>query len=364
MNVAALSFRLVPATQLVREPHLSRRWDELNARRLDLPFHASAAVGIALEVFGNGREQLVIGETDGAIRCMFVVQRDAWLKWRTFRPSQMPLSAWVAEQGLQLQELARVIQSRALPACLVFSVTEVDPLAAPRLANSLGVSYLDYIPTAWLQLEGSFETYWAERGKNLRQNMKKQRNKLAAEGVQAELRVLTKQAEMQAAVARYGQLESAGWKSSEGTAVHADNSQGRFYTKLFEELAARDECVVFEYLFNGRTVAMDLCLRRAGLLVVLKTAYDEGVGKSLSPAALMREDELKWLFADSGIKRVEYYGRVMEWHTKLTDKSRVLHHLTSYRWNWVHALAQRRRRTAEPTGATQSTSPAEAEVNS
>ena len=65
--------------------------------------------------------------------------------------------------------------------------------------------------------------------------------------------------------------------------------------------------------------------------------------RPLSPAFLLREDELKHIFAGSEIRRIEYFGRRMDWHTKLTDHQRTLYHLTSYRWPLVKKLAHRRR---------------------
>jgi Acetyltransferase (GNAT) domain len=225
----------------------------------------------------------------------------------------------------------------------VLSVTQVDPLQAARHDDERDTWYSDYIDTAWVEIDGSFDDYWAARGKNLRQNMRKQRNKLAADGITTTMRVLREAGDMAGAIARYGVLESAGWKAGEGTAIHPDNDQGRFYTRLLEAAAARGEALVFEYLFGEQTAAINLCLMRGGTLVVLKTTYDERIPKTLSPAFLLREEELRHLHAGHEVRRIEYYGRVMDWHTKLTDRQRTLYHLTTYRWPLLKQLAQRRR---------------------
>jgi hypothetical protein len=163
---------------------------------------------------------------------------------------------------------------------------------------------------------------------------------------------------MAPALARYGALESSGWKAVEGTAIHQDNAQGRFYRQLFEVAAARGEALVCEYLFDDRTVAMNLCLLRKGTLVVLKTTYDESI-KLFSPASLLREEELQEFFAKGRIRRIEYYGRMMDWHAKLTDHKRTLHHLTVYRWPLLKKLSEWRR-TSEGGGvAAPSTAPDE-----
>ena len=105
--------------------------------------------------------------------------------------------------------------------------------------------------------------------------------------------------------------------------------------------------MVYEYLFDERVVAMNLCLARKDVLIVLKTTYDESI-QSLSPAFLLREAELQELFAQGQIRRLEYFGRLMDWHTKWTDQKRTLYHLTQYRWPFLKRLAQGRRRRADP----------------
>jgi hypothetical protein len=70
---------------------------------------------------------------------------------------------------------------------------------------------------------------------------------------------------------------------------------------------------------------------------------------------LLREEELQDIYRQGQIKRMEYFGKVMDWHTKLTDKKRTVYHLTVYRWPFIKKLAEARRRkaaTADPSTAT------------
>jgi hypothetical protein len=67
------------------------------------------------------------------------------------------------------------------------------------------------------------------------------------------------------------------------------------------------------------------------VITLLKTTYDEKM-KSFSPAQLLHEDLFKAIFDRGDVSRVEFFGKVMEWHTRWTDNERVLYHLTAYRW--------------------------------
>ncbi len=339
----AIAWQNLPAAVLQQEHGPSFDWDRLNLRRGSLPFLGSDAIAAALDSFGTGRERLLVGRQGQKIVAMFVLVRTSAAGWQTYQPSQLPLGAWVADDTLPLLDLARSLIRGPLGSCLLLSVTQIDPLHAARSPDSADSQSSDYIRTAWTELQGSFAEYWNQRGKNLRQNMRKQRNRLAAEGISGRLRVLDQPRDMAAAIERYGALESAGWKADRGTAIHPDNAQGKFYRRLLEYAARRGEAVVFEYLFDDRVVASNLCLRRDEVLVILKTTYDESI-QSYSPAFLLSQDAIELLYHEGRVRRIEYYGRMMEWHSRWTETSRVLYHLTLYRWPLLLQLAAWRRR--------------------
>ena len=345
--MSTLDWQRFPAARFTTDAGQQTEWDRLNGLQLDLPFLGANVVAAAIEVFGNKTEQLLIGSADGEVVAMLVLVPSGLMRWSTFQPSQMPLGAWVAERRWSPLDLSRSLLRGPLGLSLGLSITQIDPLVAVRQDDMPDTLNTDYIDTAWLDIVGGFDEYWAARGKNLRQNMRKQRNKLAAEGIVTTLRILRQAQEMAPVIARYGLLESAGWKGNEGTSIHADNQQGRFYIQLFESAARRGEAIIFEYLFNDKTAAINLCQLRNGILVVLKTTYDESIPKTLSPAFLLREDELKHMFASGEVRRIEYFGRRMDWHTKLTDAYRSLYHLTIFRWPLVKRLASQRRARLE-----------------
>lgn len=341
MDTRAIRWRSQPAAAALEQPDVAGTWDRLNAERGNLPFLAARAMRAALAAFGTGTEQLFIGEHPEGVQALFLLVPEGRLRWRTFQPSQVPLGAWVARASIDLTDLTESLLASGPALCLVLSITQIDPRLAPRPQDGPRWKCMDYIDTGWLPVEGAFDAYWAARGKNLRQNLRKQRNKLQADGVSTTLRVHRSPDDVVAALKRYAALETTGWKAGQGTAIDADNAQGRFYRRLLGEAAEAGEALVFEYCFDERTVAMNLCLWRDRELIVLKTTYDESVPKAFSPASLLREDELQSFFAGDEVRRVEYYGRLMEWHTKLTDHKRTLYHLTHFRWSWLRKLADR-----------------------
>jgi hypothetical protein len=52
----------------------------------------------------------------------------------------------------------------------------------------------------------------------------------------------------------------------------------------------------------------------------------------------MREEQFAQLWAEGRTKRIEFYGKVMEWHTRWTEQARTLYHATLFRWTAVKAV--------------------------
>ncbi len=330
-----------PATVLSNDQNLIQHWDRLNAEHGDLPFLAADVVNSALRILGNGQERLLVASRGSEVLALFLLTSVGKFQWQTFQPSQLPLGAWVCTAQESLVDMARSLLRGPLGFCLSVSITQVDPRIAAPQGEAPDLKQADYIDTGWIDIEGSFDDYWNARGKNLRQNMRKQRTKLAANGTHLKMQALRSHGDMAAAIARYGSLESAGWKAEKGTAIHPDNAQGRFYLEMMEHASLRGEAVIYQYLFDDKVVAMNLCLERKGVLIVLKTTYDESI-QNFSPAFLLREEELQEFHRDGKLTRLEYFGRLMDWHTKWTDKKRTLYHLTVYRWPIVKKLAAAR----------------------
>ena len=307
-------------------------WSALHARVNGSPLLAAGFVQPLLAQFGDGAAWLASCEHEGRTVAMALLVRRGRGNWATFQPAQAPVGLWLQEPGLGLEALLAALM-RALPGMpLVIGVTQCDPALIVRPAATGRLRTMDYIDTASITLQGSFDSYWESRGKNLRANLKKQRARLDKDGVVPRLQISRAAHDVAAAVADYGRLESAGWKAGGGTAVGADNAQGRYYRAMLEEFCARDAGCIYRYWFGEQLVAMDLCIEGAGQLIVLKTTYDESVPNSLSPTLLMREAACRALFDEGRLARLEFYGKVMEWHTRWTSEVRTLYHVNFYRW--------------------------------
>lgn len=339
----------------------AERWRRFNAATTASALLEPEFVEALLAAFGTGREQLAICEADGELLAMTLVHPRRSGTWETFQPSQAPVSLWMHRAAQPLEPLLDSL-TRKLPGMpLVFGLTQRDPQLEPRPADSARLRTINYIQTARITIQGSFDDYWNARGKNLRSNLKKQRNKLAKEGVATRIQLDREPELMAQAVADFGRLESAGWKAELSTAVHPDNEQGLFYRLMLESYARRGAACVYRYWFDDKLVAMDLCIEGHGALIVLKTTYDESAANGLSPTLLMREECCQRLFDEGKLQQLEFYGKVMEWHTRWTEEVRTMYHVNHYRWPGLpqlHALASRRAAARKAPAPAPSAAPA------
>ncbi len=318
-------------------PGLSAEWDELVRKIGELPFLESRFLRPLVEVFGKGHERIALARRNGMLVAAAILEPKGFAQWQTFQPSQLPLGAWIALPGEPLGLLTKTLAAALPGLCVGLGITQLDPCFCKRPADEPNLRSLDYIDTAWVDVKGSFADYWSQRGKNLRTNVKKQKTKLAADGIKAQLDILTRPEDVAAAIDEYGRLEATGWKAETGTAVSEGNAQVQFYRAMMEHFCEAGRGQIWRYRFGDTIVAMDLCISAGNTLVILKTAFD-AAHKAVSPATLMHHDAFNAIFDAQQIRRVEFYGRVMEWHTRWTTESRTLFHVTAFRWSSLHRL--------------------------
>jgi hypothetical protein len=213
---------------------------------------------------------------------------------------------------------------------LSIGITQQDPKLVHRPEPNGQIEVVDYVPTAWVDLVGTFEEFWLSRGKNLRHNLRKQRRKLEDQGSQLRFEFLVRPEDIASAFLDFGKLESAGWKADAGSAIAVNNDQGRFYSGMLHAFASKNSAFAMRLSLDDRPIAVDFGVMDSTTLVILKTTYDENL-KGSSPAQLLHERAFEYLFGLPHPPRVEFYGKVMEWHTRWTEQSRLLFHLNYYR---------------------------------
>jgi CelD/BcsL family acetyltransferase involved in cellulose biosynthesis len=329
----------------------AEQWQTLNRATGDSPLLDFRFVREAVAQFATGSERLAICYKQDAPIAMAVLTRANRFCWQTLQPPNAPIGLWLCKTSGDVEELLHGLAVALTPQCGMVSITQQDPDFVPRPNKSPHLSTLGYIVTASISAPSSFELYMQSRSKNFRHNVSRQRNRLKRENITTRLEIVTAPGDMARAVSDYGELEVASWKGRINSAVRIDEPQGRFYVALMMSFAEVGEALVYRYFFGDQLVASDLCLRRDGTLIILKTACVETL-QGFSPAHLMRLDAFAELFDRHGVHRVEFYGPLKEWHTRLTEDTREMYHVNYYRWpllRVLHELRANRRKNAALT---------------
>jgi CelD/BcsL family acetyltransferase involved in cellulose biosynthesis len=316
-------------------------WAKLNERSGNTPLLELDFVEPALRHFATGNEILAVGYTGGRPAAIAVLARSGRMSFATLQPANAPLGMCLSERELDLPSALRSLLRRLPGVPLLLGVTQQDPEIVPRPKDQPHVATMDYITTPRITVAGTFDQYWALRGKNLRQNIKRQHHRLERDGVQPRLELLTLAADMDRAVADYAQLETTGWKGEARSAVTEGDAQSAFYREMLTRFAHRGEACIYRFFLGDDLAASDICIFVRGTLIILKTAYNERFSQ-LSPAQLMRHQFFRDLWDRDHCRVIEFYGPVKDWHLRWTDELRTMYHLNCYRWPMIAAWHRRR----------------------
>jgi CelD/BcsL family acetyltransferase involved in cellulose biosynthesis len=311
-------------------------WDQLNARLLgEHPLLTTAFIDGLLHHFGDGSEHLCVYRRDGAIEAMCVLKPRNRLVWDSFLPSQAQVAPTLVADSELLASLLASLPGMPIQLDLLCN----DPAVGAVLAGVARRRHvLNHALTMKVDLAGSFAGYWSSRSKQLQTNIKKRDKRLLEDGIEQRRVHIGEPALIVAAVDRYAALEGAGWKGRNGTAVGSSPAQLQFYRDLMLQAAAGGHAFVSELWFGDTLAASRLILRRNGMLVILKTSYDERFS-DYSPGRLLLRDVIEHAFAAGAGGAIEFYTDADQNQLEWATAQRWIQHRTLYRWDVAEALA-------------------------
>ena len=315
-----------------------RDWDSLNHSQYDHILLDSGFVAPLLRHFGS--DDVLLGASANSSRPgMLLAVRKATGIWETFQPSQAPIGLFIpgshAEPAKFLPEILRGLPGPAVQLAILQQDSAFGPLSPESAAARLEA--IEFADTAGLTVNGTFEKYWAERNDDLRRNMMRRIRRLEKQGSHLELSTLTAPGDVAEAIREYGRIEAQGWKGRNGTAITEDNDQAHFYRDVMQHFCARGEGYIYRVHLDGRLIGSELYIMRNGMLVGLKTTFDESL-RELSPGFLMKYLIIRQVFAEAKANTIEFYGPVKDWHGKWATHIRPLFHFNYFRYGWIRTL--------------------------
>jgi Acetyltransferase (GNAT) domain len=354
---------VLPAWQMTASDWQS--WDDLNASLTrSHPLLDSRFVEPLLRIFGSGDEWLVRAQDRSNLTAAALVRKRRSGMWESFLPSQAPLGACLAATAAHAKAISSHLPGTAWSLDLQCQDPLFAPVAAPfvRIRSTLS----EYCQTMAVDVADGFEAYWQGRSRNLRSNMARYLRRAAKAGSAIELKHISAGNDLSAAVLRYADLESKGWKGQLGTAITPGNAQERFYSTVMERFSQNGMAEVYELHWADRLAASRLLIRNADFRIILKTTYDETL-KELAPGRLLLHEMLAHAAHGSGPKRFEFYTKASADQLAWATEQRPIVHVQVFPRAWMRSIDQlvrkRLRRTVksarEAEQATEATSPAD-----
>lgn len=355
------AWTVVPLERGLREH--SATWDRLRRHQFrDNPFLDSLFVDALLHHFADGSERLCILGPLHEPRAMCILRPRNRLVWESFLPPQAQIGPSLLKDPAAALQLLRALPFPAGELHVLCNDPDFGDLSD---ADNRKRETRDHALTMNIDLSGSFEDYWDSRPRKLVQNMRRYERRLAGAGMAARFVHIDAPDDLQAAVGRYGDLESAGWKGRNGTAIGACNAQGHFYLDVMRRFAGMQGAEVHELWLGETLAASRLTVASGATLVMLKTTYDESLSP-YAPGRLLLRQVIRHHFQRKVRQHIEFYTDantdLLAWSTgkRWIRHVRFNRNLATYRALELARIAQnilRTRGASTPAADAADTSP-------
>lgn len=271
------------------------------------------------------------GKINSKLAAILLIEKTSKGRWKNYMPSQSQLTLALMSPNINfnLKGLMATLGQRTIK----LDVFSLDPQEHSSLISGIKQPE-NYAQNIKLQIAGDFATYWCNRPKRLRKDISKSINRLTKDNINVVQKVIDTQEEINAAVDRYGILESQGWKGKNGTAIHPANRQGQFYLALLASFAQNQQALVFESYIEGRLVASRLCILNAENLIILKTTFDENYSQ-YALGNLNRFKLIEALFELKISKCVDFYTNAKKEQLYWSTEQRPMFNGSSYRYSMI-----------------------------
>ena len=223
----------------------------------------------------------------------------------------------------------------------VLQLTQL-PRTSPTIRAISGLAAADQLPigtwkssdSPYLELAGTWESYWGSLSAKFRSNVRNRLTRLKQIGEPA-LEIVSDTPAIAAACQDVWRLEASGWKDKEGTSIASDPAVRKFYTLLAERAA---DCGWLQLLFltvGGKRIAVSYSAVDDGRLFLLKTGHDREF-HACSPFKLLTYFAAQEAYA-RGLREIDFLGDTEPWKQEWTSTAR------GHDWLFIFSNSRRAR---------------------
>ncbi|MGA3040919.1 MAG: GNAT family N-acetyltransferase [Bryobacteraceae bacterium] len=240
-----------------------------------------------------------------------VINRAGWLTMLAAEMYEM-MDFPCADEGA-LSELARAIVRTGLPLYLQRVPADAPAVAALETAyRGRGVVLRQPAGgSPWIPLDDS----WAEPELRLeagrRSDLRRARRHAEKMGAVETAIINPTLAQLPQLVAEAFQVEAAGWKGAQGTALAADAVRGAFFRRYAEHACAKGILRLCMLRIGGQPAAAQIAIESGSRFDLLRAGYDERFSRC-SPGMLLTAESIRYA-AGRGLRTYEFNGSVEPW---------------------------------------------------
>lgn len=308
-----------PSTRVARSGQADRQLHIVVVRDDDRLVGIAPLMREHAVVYGLPVRQLALVANDHTPRTDFVVTGD---KTEVYRAIWKSLTSEIDRWDvLQLTQLPRTSQT----------ISAISGLAS---ADRLRIGTWTSSDSPYLELAGTWESYWAGLSPKFRSNVRNRLTRLKQIGEPA-LEILSDKRAIAAAADDAWRLEASGWKEKEGTAISSDPNVRKFYTLLAERAADRGWLRLLFLNVGGKRIAVSYSAVYDGRLFLVKTGHDREF-HACSPFKLLTYLAALEAYAH-GLREIDFLGDTEPWKQEWTSTAR------GHDWLFVFSDSRRAR---------------------
>ncbi len=270
-------------------------------------------------VYGLPVRRLALLANEHTPRIDFVIAADAEETYRAiWNNLREEIDRW---DVLQLTQLHK--SSPTMTAMSQCASAEGLPIGTWRSSDS-----------PYLELAGTWDSYWASLSAKFRSNVRNRLTRLKQIG-EPRLEVLTDKSAIADALAEAWRLEASGWKDQEGTSITANPAVQRFYTLLADRAVDRGWLRLLFLAVGERRIAVSYSAVYDDRLFLIKTGHDRE-HHTCSPFKLLTYFAAQDGFA-RGLREIDFLGETESWKQEWTPAARA------HEWLFVFSRSRRAR---------------------
>ena len=322
----------------VRLGELEQPWQEL-ALSDPYPFSTHHWFTAWWEAFGAGSRlsTCALWDADKLLAVLPLCERRGHIQ--ALANDHSPVFRPLGRDPASVQALVEGIVSTARAPIVVPALPAEDPGLQSLIGSSRQTGRLTYVEqqhtSPVVDTAGDFSDYRGETKGRWGATLERFRRKAQREH-DARFFLVESPADVDGELARFFDLEAAGWKGRAGTAITSSPATERFYRALAKSFHERGELRLSGVEFDGRLAAFDFSILHRNRLYLIKTGYDESLGR-LAPGLVLRLGIIERCF-ELGIDAHELLGDADAWKLKFSTSERQHRLFRSYRRTPLQAL--------------------------